>query len=348
MKKWHYPFLAFLIIGTILILSKSRQAANPEYHTAQGLVFGTRYNITYLYNDDLKPDVEHTLALVDSALSMFNSESTISAVNNSESILVTDTMFLKVYRRAMEISDWTDGAFDITVAPAVNAWGFGFKHAESIKQTTIDSLIEITGYRKIHEQDGLITKDDPRIMLDCSAIAKGFGSDMVAAMFHSKGINDFMVEIGGEIVLSGHNPKGKNWNIGISKPVDDSLSINNELQTVISVTDIAMATSGNYRNFYVKDGRKYAHTIDPHTCMPVSHNLLSATVFAADCATADALATSMMVMGLDSAQALLSRHPEIQAYFIYQDSAGNTAAIGTVPIAASDLFAGNEGYAQIQ
>ena len=325
MKRWHYPFLAFLIIGTILILTHSKQEV-PVYRYAQGLVFGTKYNITYLYNTDLKPEIEHTMALVDSALSMFNEESTISEVNRSQSILVTDTMFLMVYRRAMEISDWTNGAFDITVAPAVNAWGFGFKHAENIKDATIDSLRSIIGYTKIHEQNGLITKDDPRIMLDCSAIAKGFGSDMVADMFRSKGINDFMVEIGGEIVVSGHNPKGKLWNIGISKPVDDSLSINNELQTVIPVTDIAMATSGNYRNFYVKDGRKYAHTIDPHTCMPVSHSLLSATVFAADCATADALATSMMVMGLDSAQALLSRHPEIQAYFIYQDSDGNTIA----------------------
>ena len=323
MKKWHYPFLAFLIIGTIIILSQSKPA-KPEFRKAQGLVFGTSYNITYFYNADLQPDIEHTLALVDSALSMFNPESTISAVNRSESIQVADTMFLKVFRRAMEISRMTDGAFDITIAPAVNAWGFGFKHAENVSQATVDSLKEITGYWKIHEQNGLITKDDPRIMLDCSAIAKGFGSDMVAQMLSSKGISDYMVEIGGEIVLSGHNPKGKDWNIGISKPVDDSLSLNNELQTVIPITDIAMATSGNYRNFYVKDGRKYAHTIDPHTCMPVSHSLLSATVFAADCATADALATSMMVMGLDSAQALCDRHPEIRAYFIYTDSAGNT------------------------
>ena len=328
MKKWHYPFLAFLIIGTILILSKSKQTANPEYRSAQGLVFGTRYNITYLYNDDLKPDIEKTLARVDNALSMFNPESTISRVNNYEVVLVSDPLFLKVFHRAMEISEWTNGAFDITVAPAVNAWGFGFKHAENIKQSTIDSLMEITGYWKIHELNGMIEKDDPRIMLDCSAIAKGFGSDMVADMLRSKGIDDFMVEIGGEIVVSGHNPKGKLWNIGISKPVDDSLSVNNELQTVIPVTDIAIATSGNYRNFYVKDGRKYAHTIDPHTCMPVSHNLLSATVFASDCATADALATSMMVMGLDSAQALCARHPEIQAYFIYEAPDGT---IGTVP-----------------
>lgn len=325
MKKWHYLFLAFLAIGTVIILSESKQG-KPEYRTAQGLVFGTRYNITYLYNADLQPDIDYTLALVDSALSMFNPQSTISAVNSSESIQVTDTMFLKVFRRAMEISRITNGAFDITVAPAVNAWGFGFKHSENISQSTIDSLLEITGYWKIHEQDGLITKDDPRIMLDCSAIAKGFGTDMVADMLRSKGISDFMVEVGGEIVVSGQNPKGKLWNIGISKPVDDSLSVNNELQTVIPVTDIAMATSGNYRNFYVKDGRKYAHTIDPHTCTPVSHSLLSATVFASDCATADALATSMMVMGLDSAQALCSRHPEIRAYFIYQSPDGTIIA----------------------
>ena len=172
MKKWHYLFLAFLAIGTVIILSESKQG-KPEYRTAQGLVFGTRYNITYLYNADLQPDIDYTLALVDSALSMFNPQSTISAVNSSESIQVTDTMFLKVFRRAMEISRMTNGAFDVTVAPAVNAWGFGFKHSENISQSTIDSLLEITGYWKIHEHDGLITKDDPRIMLDCSAIAKG-------------------------------------------------------------------------------------------------------------------------------------------------------------------------------
>ena len=331
MKKWHYPFLAFLIIGTIVILTQSRNSAKPEYRTNEGLVFGTSYHITYLHNTDLKADIEQTLARVDSALSMFNPQSTISAVNNASSILVKDTLFIKVFRRAMEISEWTNGAFDITVAPAVNAWGFGFKHAENIKESTLDSLRNIIGYSKIHEQDGLITKDNPDIMLDCSAIAKGFGSDMVAALFRSKGINDFMVEIGGEIVVSGYNPKGNLWNIGISKPVEDSLSISNELQTVIPATDIAMATSGNYRNFYVKNGRKYAHTIDPHTCMPVSHSLLSATVFAPDCATADALATSMMVMGLDSAQALCARHPEIQAYFIYQSADGLLSTVGTLP-----------------
>lgn len=323
MKKWHYPFLAFLIIGTIVILSQSKNEQS-DYRKAQGFVFGTVYHVTYLYNKDLQPEIEAAMAKVDSALSMFNPESTISAVNSCPgSITVTDTLFLKVMRRAMEISDWTNGAFDITVAPAVNAWGFGFKHSTSISESTIDSLREITGYRKITENNGLITKSDARIMLDCSAIAKGFGSDMVAQTLRSFGINDFMVEIGGEIVVSGHNPSGKEWSIGISKPIDDSLSISNELQTVIPITNCAMATSGNYRNFYVRDGRKYAHTIDPKTCTPVSHSLLSATVFAPDCATADALATSLMVMGIDGAKDLIEAHPEISAYLIYQSENGN-------------------------
>jgi len=323
MKKWHYPFLAFLIIGTIVILSQSKSQQN-EYRKVQGQVFGTFYHVTYLYNRDLQPEIEAAMAQVDNALSMFNPQSTISAVNTCpSSITVTDTLFLKVLRRAMEISDWTDGAFDITVAPAVNAWGFGFKHSTTISESVIDSLREITGYRKIKEENGLITKSDARIMLDCSAIAKGFGSDVVAQTLRSFGIDDYMVEIGGEIVVSGRNPNGKDWSIGISKPIDDTLSVSNELQTVVPITDCAMATSGNYRNFYVKDGRKYAHTIDPKTCCPVSHSLLSATVFAPDCATADALATSLMVMGLEGAKSLIEAHPEVSAYLIYQSEDGN-------------------------
>lgn len=328
MKKWHYPFLAFLILGTIVILSH-HESEEPEYLTSQGVVFSTTYHITYLYFDDLTEQINSTLKKVDDALSMFNQESTISKVNQSSGTQVSDTLFLKVFRRAMEISELTNGAFDITVAPAVNAWGFGFKHAENIRESTIDSLRHITGYKKIRENNGYITKEDPDIMLDCSAIAKGFGCDMVASMFHSMGIHNFMIEIGGEIVLSGRNKEGNRWRIGINRPDEDSLSTSNHLQTIISATNIAIATSGNYRNFYVKEGRKYAHTIDPHTCTPVSHNLLSATVFAGDCATADALATSMMVMGLDSAQALCARNPGIGAYFIYQTPEGEIVTTST-------------------
>lgn len=329
MKKWHYPFLAFLIIGTYVILTENRNGSQDdggrmEYRKASGLVFGTSYNVTYLADRDLEPEMVAAMNSVDSALSMFNPASTISKVNMAQdTVTVTDSMFLEVMRLAMHVSDLTGGAFDITVAPAVNAWGFGFKNPVPVSDSTIDSLKEITGYRKIHETNGLITKDDSRIMLDCSAIAKGFGSDMAARALRKNGCTDYMVEIGGEVVVSGHNPHGKAWNIGISKPVDDTLAVNRELDTIISVTDMGMATSGNYRNFYIKDGRKVAHTIDPFTCTPVSHSLLSATVLAPTCAYADALATSMMVMGLDSAKALVSRLPNVQAFLIYQAQDGS-------------------------
>lgn len=324
MKKWHYPFLLFLIIGTIIIIRQNR----PVYRSNEGSVFGTSYRITYLYNKDLKKDIEETLAKVDGALSMFNDSSTISKINRNENV-IPDSLFMHIYRLSVQVSDWTDGAFDITVAPAVNAWGFGFKHAENITDATIDSLKNLVGYKKIQEKDGKIIKSNPDIMLDCSAIAKGFGSDAVADMMKAKKIDNFMIEIGGEIVLKGVNSKGNKWNIGVSKPIDDSLAVSNELQTILSLTDCALATSGNYRNYYYKDGKKYAHTIDPKTCRPVSHSLLSTTVIASDCATADALATSMMVMGLDSAKMLCTKLSNINAYFIYQDESGNICTDST-------------------
>ena len=171
--------------------------------------------------------------------------------------------------------------------------------------------------------DGVIHKADPRVMLDCSAIAKGYGSDCVARLLRSHGIDNFMVEIGGEVVTSGINPDRVPWRIGVTKPVDDSTQVNEQLQTVLNVTDKAMATSGNYRNFYYKGGRKYAHTIDPKTGYPVQHNILSATVIADNCATADAYATSFMVLGLDGARRILKHHPELMAYLIYYDARGN-------------------------
>jgi thiamine biosynthesis lipoprotein len=234
-------------------------------------------------------------------------------------------MFMDVFNLAMQISDDTDGAFDITVAPLVNAWGFGFKNGQHPTKFQVDSLRKIIGYQKVFYDGGYIKKKDPRIMLDCSAIAKGYGSDVVAKLLRSRGVKNFMVEIGGEIVTSGVNEKRLPWKIGVTKPTEDPLNTSHELQSVLNVTDKAMATSGNYRNFYYKDGKRYAHTIDPKTGYPVQHNILSATVIANSCAMADAYATSFMVMGLEKAQQVLSRHPELMAYLIYSDKDGKNA-----------------------
>lgn len=318
---WQLPFLTLLIVGTVLII---RQQQNVPYQKNADFIFGTSYHISYQCDSDLSAGIKAELMKVDQSLSPFNKESIITAINENRDVEV-DPMFLDVYNLAMQISEDTDGAFDITVAPLVNAWGFGFKQGMELSSNQVDSLRQIVGYQKVSLEDGRVKKQDPRVMLDCSAIAKGYGCDMVARFLRGRGIKNFMVEIGGEVVTCGLNPDRLPWKVGVTKPSDDSLSTSHELQTILNVTDKAMATSGNYRNFYYKGGKKYAHTIDPKTGYPVQHNILSATVLAKSCAEADAYATSFMVMGLEKAQKVMERHPELMAYIIYSDQNGENA-----------------------
>ena len=307
------PFLVLLIAGTILIIK--RQHSMPYQHD-NGFVFGTVYHITYQSDRNLQSEIEAQLKLVDQSLSTFNKQSTISRINRNETVKA-DRMFVEVFNLAQQISSETEGAFDITVAPLVNLWGFGFKKGTLPTREKIDSIRPLIGYRKVSLQGRTIQKANPRITLDCSAIAKGYGADIVARFFKQNDITNYMIEIGGEIVTSGNSEHRVPWKIGINKPVDDKQNKNQDIITVLNVTDKAMATSGNYRNFYYKGGKKYAHTIDPCTGRPVQHSLLSATVLARDCATADAYATAFMVMGIDKAKEVLDRHPELMAYFIY-------------------------------
>lgn len=327
MKKANKGFIAklflllFLIAGTLFI---ARQQRRTPYQHDSGFVFGTVYNITYQCDRSLKSEIEAQLRKVDSSLSPFNSKSIISKINRNEDV-EADKMFADVFTLAKQVSKETDGAFDITVAPLVNMWGFGFKNDTMPTKQKVDSLLCFVGYDKVSLKGKTVKKQDQRVMLDCSAIAKGYGCDVVAAYLRGCGIENYMVEIGGEVVVRGVNSKRVPWRIGVTKPTDDSLQTNKELQAVLNITNSAMATSGNYRNFYYKNGRKYAHTIDPKTGFPVQHSLLSATVIANNCATADAYATSFMALGVERAKAVLERHPELMAYFIYTDSNGKNA-----------------------
>lgn len=333
---WKILFLLFLMIASALIIrnnyeeEQNKKDSNIEiqvvkvsegYTKAQGKVFGTTCTIIYHSDTDYSEEIENALLQVDLSLSPFNNNSVITAINENTSTM-TDNMFVDVFNLAQEVSEKTDGAFDITVAPLVNAWGFGFKQGTPVDSATVDSLRDIVGYRKVKTENGKIMKEDARIMLDCSAIAKGYGCDMVADMLTGKGIKDFMVEIGGEIAVKGMNLKGEPWNIGINKPIDDRSGENTELAGVVKLNNKCMATSGNYRNYRMVDGKKYAHTIDPRTGYPVEHSLLSATVIADDCATADAYATAFMVMGLEKALEICSKEKGIEAYFIYTDEDG--------------------------
>ena len=317
--KKSFLWLAFLILATIWILARRNQ--KTDFNTASGFVFGTVYKITYQCKDDLKPEIEAELKRFDQSLSPFNDSSVISRVNRNEE-LVTDSFFQTCFNRSMEISRETEGAFDITVAPLANAWGFGFKKGTFPDSLMIDSLLQFTGYEKVKLENGKVIKQDPRTMLSCSAVAKGYSVDVVAHLLDRKGIKNYMVDIGGEVVVKGKNATGDLWRIGINKPYDDSLAVKQDIQTILNLTDVGMATSGNYRNYYYKDGKKYAHTIDPRTGYPVQHSILSSTVVAEDCMTADALATSFMVMWLEEAEKFCKANPMIDAYFIYSGENG--------------------------
>ena len=316
---WQIPFLVMLIVGTILII---RQQQNMPYQKCTGSIFGTIYHITYQHDEDLEAELVAKMQEVDSALSMFNEKSIISRINRNEKNQPNE-MFINVFQLAQQVSADTYGAFDITVAPLVNAWGFGFKKSEMPSQKTVDSLRAIIGYNKVRFDGKHVIKRDSRVTLDCSAIAKGYAVDVVAQLLDDKNVTNYMVEIGGEIATRGISEKRLPWKIGVTKPTDDPTQEGGELQTIINVTDKCMATSGNYRNFYYKDGKRYAHTIDPKTGYPVQHNILSATVLCNKCARADAYATAFMVMGLDSAQKVLERSPDLMAYLIYDEKGEN-------------------------
>lgn len=318
-------FLVLLVVGTILII---RQQQTMPYQHDTGEVFGTFYTITYQSDKNLKSEIEAALKNVDDEFSMYNKNSTVSKINRGEKPVLSE-MFMEVYNLAQTVNKESEGAFDITVAPLVNAWGFGFKTRQMPDKHKVDSILAFIGndkFKVVNEGKQLVPKKtDARTMLDFSAIAKGYGSDVVARLLRSHDVKNFMVEIGGEIVTSGNSEKRLPWKIGVTKPVDDSISVDGELQTVLNLTDKAMATSGNYRKFYYKNGKKYAHTIDPKTGKPVQHNILSATVIAKDCATADAYATAFMVLGLEKTKRVLEKHPELMAYLIYSGEKGENA-----------------------
>lgn len=321
-RPYHVALLAILIVGTIFVAHRKHGIQDDiPFHTEEGTIFGTVYHIKYQYKESLHDSIIGRLNAIDGSLSMFNPTSTVSFINRGED-MKADSLITCVWNMSRSISQETDGAFDPTVAPLVNVWGFGFKKRQLPDKDLIDSLLDLVGWQRISIHNGQFYKEDPRIVLDFSAVAKGFGVDHVANMFRNLGIDNFMVEIGGEIVAQGSNPKGEAWRIGINKPDDDTTCTNNELQEVIEIHNGALATSGNYRNFYLQNGRKIAHTIDPKTGYPAQQSILSSTVKAPSCAMADGYATAFMVMGMKRSKDFLKDHPQLQAYFIYADENG--------------------------
>jgi thiamine biosynthesis lipoprotein len=296
---------------------------DKSYIFSEGPIYTTSYHVIYESpgGKDLQKGIEEKMKDLDHSLSVFNEKSIISLINQNVSFK-TDRLFRKCFRKAMKISSVTEGAFDITVSPLVNAWGFGFRNKEIISQPLIDGLLRITGYQKVKLSWNYVRKQNPEIMLDASAIAKGLSVDLVSRYLLSKGCRNFMVEIGGEVFAKGVNSNKIKWRVGITKPENEIYSLDQEYQAIVSISGKALATSGNYRNFYIEGDKKYSHTIDPRKGYPVEHNLLSATVLADDCMTADGYATAFMVLGTEKSLEIANRTKGVECYLICSDENG--------------------------
>ncbi len=286
-----------------------------------GKAQGTYYAITY-YDAamrDFSMQLDSLFRNFDLSASVYAEESVISKFNRNDSTVEADSIFEVVFNKAMEISKETDGAFDITVMPLVNVWGWGFTGRSKVDSAMIDSLLPLVGYKKIKLIDGRLIKEVPAIMIDYNAIAQGFTCDVIGKYFQDKGIENYLIDVGGEVLAKGMKPDNTSWNVAIEKPAESADS-ERTIQTIVQLNNKALATSGNYRKFFLEDGQKYSHTIDPKTGFPVQHSVLSVSVLADDCMTADAYATAFMVMGLEKTRDFIKSRSDIEVYIIYDNN----------------------------
>ncbi len=307
------------IIPAIIAILFLFACNNKDYYKITGETQGTFYHIIYESdNPNYKEAVDSLLHVFDMSLSNYIPNSVISKINKGNNVEV-DTLFIQMFNKALEVTQKTDGAFDITVGPLINVYGFGYEEQEvDIDSTLIDSLLNYVGMDKLKIVDNKLIKENDLMQVSGNAIAQGQAVDFVAAYFDKEGIENYMVEIGGELKVKGLKYR-KKWRVGIDKPIEGNMNAGEDLQTILAITDKAVATSGNYRKFYIKDGKKYSHSINPKTGQPAFENILSATVFADDCMTADAYATACMVSGLEKSKKIILDNPDLDAYFVYSD-----------------------------
>jgi thiamine biosynthesis lipoprotein len=311
-------------IGAALVIALLTACSSQwTYHFQEGPVYGSTYHITYEYkrSGSLEQDINRILERINVSMSTYDPGSTLSKINHNDTSARLDPDLKRVLEVGREVSERSGGAFDMTVAPLVNAWGFGFTAREKVTPAIIDSILSFVGYQKIHIAGDRLVKDDPRIMIDPNAITPGYVADVISEFFNSMGIKNYLVEIGGELRCLGKNREGNAWRVGVDKPLENTLE--REIQQVFHLAHISVATSGNYRKFYEENGVKYSHTIDPKTGYPARSNLLSATVFTDQCIYADAYATVFMVIGFDRAKELSAQIPGIEVYFIFSDEDGS-------------------------
>lgn len=307
-----------IICLALFLTSCTRQ----QYYFLEGEAQGTTFHITYEGSKDYTHEIDSILKAFDQSLSGYVDNSIISRINNNDTTVKPDEWFTIVFNKSKEVYIASNGMFDLTVGPLVKAWGF-------LKDTTIkhDSahireLLQYVGMDKVRIENGQVIKDNPNIVIDVNAIAQGFSVDVVAEFLEKEGCTNYLVEIGGELKAKGVNAKGKTWRIGIDKPEDGNQVAGANIQAIVEISGKSLATSGNYRKFFVENGVKYAHTINPKTGYPAKNTLLSATIIADDCITADAYATVCMASGLEKSLEVINKVKGLEAYLIYNDNEG--------------------------
>ena len=332
-----------LILFSILLFSCGTEPKNEVLVSNYGYTQGTTYSIRYMSADavDYQIAIDSVLHEVDLSMSTYMEESLISKMNRNESML-TDSLFLRVFKTAMTIANDTDGAFDLTIAPVVNYWGFGFEEIPNKEDGKLKDLMHSVGYEKLSIQGSFLVKSNPNTQIDFNAIAQGFTVDLVGEHLQKLGINNYMIEIGGELKCNGLNADGELWRIGIDKPTESIQK--DRFQAIIEVNNKSVASSGNYRKFKVDEetGLKYAHTINPKTGRPVQTNLLGVTIVTESCMKADAIATACMVMGLEESKIYLANHPEIDALFIYSGPKGEWLQYQTDGFEKMSVYSSND------
>lgn len=317
-KKSSFSTCAFYLFSLTLF-------SQSEPIHVEGFAQGSTYHIIYYdsINRDFQLEIENILQDFDLSLSTYLPNSIISRVNANQKHVILDKYFITCFNKAKDVWKNTNGAFDPTVYPLVNAWGFGPAKKQKIEKHVIDSILKFVGFSLISLKGNKLIKKDKRVALDFNAFAQGYSVDVISDFLNSKNILSYIVEIGGEVYAKGTKPNGDNWKVGIEKPIDNKEG-SNEFKAIVKINKRAIATSGNYRRFVIEDGIKYHHHLDPKTGYPTKNNLLSASVFAKDCISADANATGILVMGLEKAKEFLKAHQEdLQAYLIYSDEKGN-------------------------
>ena len=314
-------YKSFYCVAILFFVSCNRTINNTI--KISGAAQGTSYNITYLAGEhsNYREAFDSIFKKIDLSLSTYVPASIISRINRNDTAVIIDDYFLEVFNKSIEVSEKTNGLFDVTVAPVINAWGFGFTKKEKVNKMLIDSLLHFIGYKKVRLQGNKLVKEIPQVMLDFNAIAQGYTVDVLALFLESNGISNYLVEVGGELRAKGKNINDSSWTVGIEQPNE----INTDgasLKALIKIKNKSLATSGNYKRYYVEDGKKYTHIINPFTGYPAKSNLLSATVIAENCMTADAYATAFMVMGLEESKQFLSKNKDLnlEVYFIYDEN----------------------------